>query len=93
MTAGPMQVQRKEMLSFLDFANDYFEHLFDAFNTGNPTCLAKILGVYQVGFRGLEILRVFHVGFQHREPHMPRHDPRGVPGRVSRVSDPGGVPM
>ena len=48
----PSQVQRKEILAFLDFAHDYFKHLSDAFESGNPTCLAKILGLYQVRVRG-----------------------------------------
>lgn len=46
------QVQRKEMVAFLDFARNYFKYLSDALSSGNPTCLAKILGLYQVTVKG-----------------------------------------
>ncbi|EFJ32358.1 hypothetical protein SELMODRAFT_144057 [Selaginella moellendorffii] len=42
------QVTRTELLSFLEFAPEYFKYLFDSINSGSPTCLAKILGMYQV---------------------------------------------
>eukprot|EP00850_Spirogloea_muscicola_P000467 SM000002S05547 [mRNA] locus=s2:715569:726170:- [translate_table: standard] len=45
------QVTRTELLSFLEFAPDYFKYLSDALKSGSPTCLAKILGVYQVVVR------------------------------------------
>ncbi|OAE26350.1 hypothetical protein AXG93_4324s1170 [Marchantia polymorpha subsp. ruderalis] len=42
------QVTRTELNSFLDFAPAYFKYMREALDTGNPTCLAKILGVYEV---------------------------------------------
>ncbi|KAL3695599.1 hypothetical protein R1sor_009675 [Riccia sorocarpa] len=42
------QVTRTELNSFLEFAPHYFKYLFEALTAGNPTCLAKILGVYEV---------------------------------------------
>ncbi|OAE23764.1 hypothetical protein AXG93_4489s1000 [Marchantia polymorpha subsp. ruderalis] len=42
------QVSRTELNSFLDFAPAYFKYMREALDTGNPTCLAKILGVYEV---------------------------------------------
>ncbi|KAJ7560887.1 hypothetical protein O6H91_03G004700 [Diphasiastrum complanatum] len=42
------QVTRTELLSFLQFAPAYFKYLFESLNSGSPTCLAKILGLYQV---------------------------------------------
>ncbi|XP_020532160.1 putative 1-phosphatidylinositol-3-phosphate 5-kinase FAB1C isoform X2 [Amborella trichopoda] len=43
------QVKRTEFDSFLKFAPGYFKHISHSFSAGNPTCLAKILGIYQVG--------------------------------------------
>eukprot|EP00850_Spirogloea_muscicola_P003685 SM000015S01185 [mRNA] locus=s15:293391:303876:+ [translate_table: standard] len=45
------QVTRTELLSFLEFAPNYFKYFSDALKSGSPTCLAKILGVYQVVVR------------------------------------------
>ncbi|RDX99382.1 putative 1-phosphatidylinositol-3-phosphate 5-kinase FAB1C, partial [Mucuna pruriens] len=42
------QVTKTELESFEEFAPQYFKYLMDALNTGGPTCLAKILGIYQV---------------------------------------------
>ncbi|KAI5081874.1 hypothetical protein GOP47_0001617 [Adiantum capillus-veneris] len=42
------QVTRTELDSFLTFAPAYFKYISDALGTGSPTCLAKILGIYQV---------------------------------------------
>ncbi|CAM6126649.1 unnamed protein product [Calypogeia fissa] len=42
------QVTKTELTSFLDFASSYFKYLFEALMNGNPTCLAKIFGVYEV---------------------------------------------
>lgn len=42
------QVTKTELESFLVFAPEYFKHLTNSLSTGNPTCLAKILGIYQV---------------------------------------------
>ncbi|CAI8616168.1 unnamed protein product [Vicia faba] len=42
------QVTKTEFESFQEFAPQYFKYLMDAMNSGGPTCLAKILGIYQV---------------------------------------------
>ncbi|KAH9314030.1 hypothetical protein KI387_022657, partial [Taxus chinensis] len=42
------QVTKTELDSFLKFAPGYFKYLTDSLNSGSPTCLAKILGIYQV---------------------------------------------
>lgn len=42
------QVTKTELESFLVFAPEYFKHLTNSLSTGSPTCLAKILGIYQV---------------------------------------------
>eukprot|EP00887_Chlorella_sp_A99_P005551 scaffold1.g5551.t1 len=42
------QLSRSERQSFLEFAPHYFRHVAAALARGGDTCLAKILGVYQV---------------------------------------------
>ncbi|PKA65136.1 Putative 1-phosphatidylinositol-3-phosphate 5-kinase FAB1C [Apostasia shenzhenica] len=42
------QITRTELDSFEDFAPDYFNYLTESINSGSPTCLAKVLGIYQV---------------------------------------------
>ncbi|GLJ13693.1 hypothetical protein SUGI_0218340 [Cryptomeria japonica] len=42
------QVTRTELDSFIKFAPEYFKYLTDSLSSGSPTCLAKILGIYQV---------------------------------------------
>lgn len=42
------QVTKTELDSFEVFAPQYFKYLMDALKSGGPTCLAKILGIYQV---------------------------------------------
>ncbi|XP_042398155.1 1-phosphatidylinositol-3-phosphate 5-kinase FAB1B-like isoform X1 [Zingiber officinale] len=42
------QVTKTELESFIKFAPEYFKYLTESINTGCPTCLAKILGIYQV---------------------------------------------
>ncbi|KAK3013615.1 hypothetical protein RJ639_009318 [Escallonia herrerae] len=42
------QVTKTELESFIKFAPAYFRYLSDSIRTGSPTCLAKILGIYQV---------------------------------------------
>lgn len=42
------QVTKTELESFEEFAPQYFKYMMDAMNSGGPTCLAKILGIYQV---------------------------------------------
>lgn len=45
------QVTKTELESFEEFAPQYFKYLMDALNSGGPTCLAKILGIYQVSVK------------------------------------------
>ncbi|KAE9607293.1 putative 1-phosphatidylinositol-3-phosphate 5-kinase [Lupinus albus] len=42
------QVTKTELDSFGEFSPQYFKYLMDSMNSGGPTCLAKILGIYQV---------------------------------------------
>ncbi|KAL4333191.1 hypothetical protein GQ457_07G045520 [Hibiscus cannabinus] len=42
------QVTKTELESFVKFGPAYFKYLSDSINTRSPTCLAKILGIYQV---------------------------------------------
>lgn len=42
------QVTKTELESFIKFAPAYFKYLSESIRTGGPTCLAKILGIYQV---------------------------------------------
>ena len=42
------QVTKTELESFIDFAPEYFKYLSESITTRSPTCLAKILGIYQV---------------------------------------------
>ncbi|GLJ07433.1 hypothetical protein SUGI_0067020 [Cryptomeria japonica] len=42
------QVKRTELDSFIKFAPAYFKYLTDSLSCGSSTCLAKILGIYQV---------------------------------------------
>ncbi|KAK1314676.1 1-phosphatidylinositol-3-phosphate 5-kinase FAB1B [Acorus calamus] len=48
------QVNKTELESFLKFAPEYFKYLSESIGTGSPTCLAKILGIYQVTSRHLK---------------------------------------
>ncbi|GJX05206.1 1-phosphatidylinositol-3-phosphate 5-kinase FAB1B-like protein [Tanacetum coccineum] len=41
-------VTKTELESFIKFAPAYFKYLSESIGTGSPTCLAKILGIYQV---------------------------------------------
>ncbi len=43
------QLSKSERQSFLEFAPDYFRYVATMLHRGQDTCLAKILGVYQVG--------------------------------------------
>ncbi|OWM86229.1 hypothetical protein CDL15_Pgr011053 [Punica granatum] len=47
------QVTKTELDSFEDFASEYFKYLNDSLSSGSPTCLAKILGLYQVTVKHL----------------------------------------
>ncbi|KAL6651680.1 hypothetical protein ACP70R_010605 [Stipagrostis hirtigluma subsp. patula] len=42
------QIKKTEFKSFVEFAPDYFKHVYHSLDTGSQTCLAKILGIYQV---------------------------------------------
>ncbi|KAK8959982.1 putative 1-phosphatidylinositol-3-phosphate 5-kinase FAB1C [Platanthera guangdongensis] len=48
------QVTRTELDSFEDFAPEYFKYLTGSINSGSPTCLAKVLGIYQVTVKHLK---------------------------------------
>ncbi|CAN6465674.1 unnamed protein product [Victoria cruziana] len=48
------QVTKTELESFEDFAPDYFKYLSDSLFSGSPTCLAKVLGIYQVTTKHLK---------------------------------------
>ncbi|CAK9324031.1 unnamed protein product [Citrullus colocynthis] len=48
------QVTRTELDSFEEFAPEYFKYLSQALTSGSPTCLAKILGIYQVNVKHLK---------------------------------------
>ncbi|GAB4817632.1 hypothetical protein N2152v2_004678 [Parachlorella kessleri] len=45
------QLSKSERQSFLEFAPDYFRYVATMLHRGQDTCLAKILGVYQVSVR------------------------------------------
>ncbi|KAF8098677.1 hypothetical protein N665_0261s0042 [Sinapis alba] len=45
------QVVKTELDSFEDFASDYFKYMKESLTSGSPTCLAKILGIYQVSIK------------------------------------------
>ncbi|XP_051147662.1 1-phosphatidylinositol-3-phosphate 5-kinase FAB1B-like [Andrographis paniculata] len=48
------QVTKTELESFIKFAPDYFKYLSESISTGSPTCLAKILGIYQVASKHIK---------------------------------------
>ncbi|XP_057548776.1 1-phosphatidylinositol-3-phosphate 5-kinase FAB1B-like isoform X2 [Amaranthus tricolor] len=48
------QVTKTELESFIKFAPKYFEYLMEAIKSRSPTCLAKILGIYQVTSKNLK---------------------------------------
>ncbi|KAK6784040.1 hypothetical protein RDI58_017494 [Solanum bulbocastanum] len=48
------QVTKTELESFIKFAPAYFKYLSDSIASGSPTCLAKILGIYQVTSKHLK---------------------------------------
>lgn len=57
------QVTKTELESFIKFAPAYFKYLSESISTGSPTCLAKILGIYQVTTEGF--LRVVSMPTEH----------------------------
>ncbi|KAK1550820.1 hypothetical protein Q3G72_025386 [Acer saccharum] len=48
------QVTKTELESFIKFGAAYFMYLSESISTGSPTCLAKILGIYQVSLKHLK---------------------------------------
>ncbi|XVF25289.1 hypothetical protein REPUB_Repub13aG0200500 [Reevesia pubescens] len=48
------QVTKTELESFIKFAPGYFKYLSESISSGSPTCLAKILGIYQVTAKHLK---------------------------------------
>ncbi|XP_009764024.1 putative 1-phosphatidylinositol-3-phosphate 5-kinase FAB1D isoform X1 [Nicotiana sylvestris] len=42
------EILRAEFDSFLKFGHSYFEYMEQCYEKGNQTCLAKVLGIYQV---------------------------------------------
>ncbi|KAM7256101.1 hypothetical protein ACFE04_011842 [Oxalis oulophora] len=48
------QVTKTELESFITFGPEYFKYLSESIRTGSPTCLAKILGIYQVSAKHLK---------------------------------------
>lgn len=42
------EIKKTEFESFMKFAEDYFKHMQKSYELGNQTCLAKVLGIYQV---------------------------------------------
>lgn len=56
------QVTKTELDSFEDFAPEYFKYLTDSLISGSPTCLAKILGIYQVRPHSIYWLVCVHHG-------------------------------
>ncbi|XP_043707640.1 1-phosphatidylinositol-3-phosphate 5-kinase FAB1B-like [Telopea speciosissima] len=48
------QVTKTELESFIKFAPEYFKYLSESISSGSPTCLAKILGIYQVTSKHLK---------------------------------------
>lgn len=47
------QVTKTELESFEEFAPEYFKYLTESISSGSPTCLAKVLGLYQVTAKSL----------------------------------------
>ncbi|MCL7043543.1 hypothetical protein MKW94_010909 [Papaver nudicaule] len=48
------QVSKTELESFIKSAPEYFKYLSESIGTRSPTCLAKILGIYQVTSKHLK---------------------------------------
>ncbi|XP_058007519.1 1-phosphatidylinositol-3-phosphate 5-kinase FAB1B-like isoform X2 [Hevea brasiliensis] len=48
------QVTKTELESFIKFAPEYFKYLSKSISSRSPTCLAKILGIYQVTSKHLK---------------------------------------
>ncbi|KAL1807694.1 hypothetical protein ACET3Z_024684 [Daucus carota] len=48
------QVTKTELESFEEFAPEYFNYMKDSLDSRSPTCLAKILGIFQVTVKHLK---------------------------------------
>nr|CAD1822562.1 unnamed protein product [Ananas comosus var. bracteatus] len=48
------QVTKTELESFIKFGPEYFKYLSESIGTGSPTCLAKIVGIYQVTSKNMK---------------------------------------
>ncbi|KAK9115379.1 hypothetical protein Syun_022176 [Stephania yunnanensis] len=48
------QVTKTELDSFVEFAPQYFKYLVDSLSTRSPTCLTKVIGIYQVTVKNLK---------------------------------------
>ncbi|KAK1551915.1 hypothetical protein Q3G72_007192 [Acer saccharum] len=48
------QVKKTELDSFEEFAPEYFKYLTDSLSSRSPTCLAKVLGIYQVSVKHMK---------------------------------------
>ncbi|KAI4320166.1 hypothetical protein MLD38_033672 [Melastoma candidum] len=48
------EIKKTEFESFEKFAPHYFKYMKQSFESGNQTCLAKVLGIYQVTIRQLK---------------------------------------
>jgi 1-phosphatidylinositol-3-phosphate 5-kinase len=55
------QIKKTELESFEEFALEYFKYLTDSLNSGSPTCLAKILGIYQVRLLSFTFMRIYYM--------------------------------
>lgn len=42
------EIESIEYESFVKFGPEYFKYMKDTYELGNQTCLAKVLGIYQV---------------------------------------------
>ncbi|KAH7423845.1 hypothetical protein KP509_12G076900 [Ceratopteris richardii] len=54
------QITKTELDSFMIFAPEYFKYVYEALGTRSPTCLAKILGIYQVTVKHVKGGKEFH---------------------------------
>ncbi|CAH9104890.1 unnamed protein product [Cuscuta epithymum] len=48
------QIQKTELDSFEEFGHEYFKYLTQSLSSGSPTCLAKVLGIFQVAVKYLK---------------------------------------
>ncbi|KAK7343793.1 hypothetical protein VNO77_12828 [Canavalia gladiata] len=48
------EIKKTELDSFLGFSSLYFKHMRESFESGSQTCLAKVLGIFQVTRRHIK---------------------------------------